>query len=166
MKSVVSHILEISSVPHIVVASKDFDVWYHAGTLDGDTSKPLFLAHDEDDARWYLDNNGGAVHAFRLSGKSLDLRSPTTMLKFLATVKELGVEFSGFTSDEGFDCPEIAKHSPFDGTNVNDLFYIPRVLQYFARTYSYVVVLDNLENSEIIAAISLRADGRRLVENG
>lgn len=157
--SLLSSILTQASVPHLVVASEPF-LWYHGGSYrDDGRKKPLFLAERETDAMWYAGNSSKHhVYAFELSGPHLDLRNMEAIESFLATVRSLGITFD----DDPFFCREIQNHCGYDGSHIWDLFYIPVVLDHFAKTYSYVRILDALLNDEVPAAISIRPDGRKL----
>lgn len=145
-------------------------IWYHGGKLDeAHRYKPLFLAAEAEDAAWFDSGaHGSKVHMFTLRGPFLNLRVPGAIDDFIEEVRSLGIDltYEGDLQGGGaFQCDEIEKHCGYDGSSVYDLFYIPKVLDHFSRKYSYVLINDELSQQKFEAAVSLRPDGRILLDD-
>ena len=115
---------------------------------------PLFLATKSGDARWYSvnssDDGKGVVYKGAVTGKIWDLTKKGTM-NLTEILDELKIKYK---EDPYFDCPAIKKHSPYDGSNENDIFYIPQVQQFVkSKGYDGVKIWDTLENTTIKAIV-------------
>jgi hypothetical protein len=63
-----------------------------------------------------------------------------------------------------FESPDIRKHSPYDGTNVNHLVYVPAVREQLTKEgYDSVITSDVLENTEIETYVALASEQIRVV---
>ena len=127
--------------------------FYHGGpSFDIRASKdPIFITAREEDAQWYANEKGGnsgMIHEVipRIT-KPLDLTYEGPQ-PFIDIIKKAGIEV--IDGEYGPEVPEIKKHSPYDGTNINDAVYIPKVREaLLAEGYDSIKMMDVLENSEI-----------------
>lgn len=132
---------------------------------------PAFFTSDRHGADWYMRGEEGRVEELYLSiRKPFDIRTQAGAYDFITLARQAGVEVNSDIERERsggpwmFEADEVAKHSPYDGTNVPDLIYIPAVrtaLQ--AQGYDGLLVSDTLENGEIPVWVALRADQIRRV---
>ena len=87
-------------------------------------------------------------------------------MAFIDLARRAGVEVT-VTEDEygwSFEAPEITKHCPYDGTNINHLIYIPAVRERLLKEgYDSVITSDVLENTEIETYIALFPEQIRLI---
>lgn len=127
---------------------------YHGTSHIGNKLKaPIFLALRKEDAEWYAYSRGdeGYVISGEMDpGKVLDCVD-ADVHPLIEIASKVGVEFS---ENPYFYCAEIEKHSPYDGSNVSDLVYVPKIAQHIkAEGYNSVRILDVLTNSEIEAYV-------------
>ena len=137
-------------VPHVV---------YHgtgAERFKNNTFKlPAFFTSDPEAAHWYAMNRGEnpQIIPAHLSMKNpLDVRSKEGAFKLIDIAKQANVHTELNDGPRGWDffSKDIAKHSPYDGTNHLDLLYIPKVRQALAkRGFDGVIADDALSNEEI-----------------
>jgi N12 class adenine-specific DNA methylase len=124
---------------------------YHGrrGPQTFDPGKPIFFADKENDAEFYAHERGPDDEPAGISSNEVEIKNPATLEQMVEIAKKIGVEFA--EDDTGYPyIPEVAKHSPYDGTNELDLVYIPRVQEALkAAGYDSVKAFDPLENYEI-----------------
>ena len=79
----------------------------------------------------------------------LNIKNPAGYNDIIKAAKKAGVK------DVGGEYPEVAKHSPYDGTNENDLVYIPKVREQLkSMGFDGYRAWDWLGNSEIDAIVA------------
>lgn len=124
---------------------------------------PLFVTKDPDAAAWFAvertEKEPGVVLVGELTTPTSKILNGTTHQgydMFLDIAKKAKIKFK---QDPYFDCDEVAKHSPYDGTNVNDLIYIP-AMQKKMRELGFTVyrTWDTLSNEEHETYILLDPD--------
>lgn len=142
-------------------------VVYHGTTAAAftDFKIPAFFTSDRSGAEWYMHGEeDGRVEELYLSIRNpLDIRTQAGAFEFITIARNAGVQInSDITPDGGpwsFEADEIAEHSPYDGTNVPDLIYIPAVQAAVqALGYDGLRVADTLSNGDIPVWVALRAD--------
>ncbi len=115
-------------------------ILYHGGDLQIDPQdRPLFLTTDRDGADWFVTERGGYLWEVE---KPENLRA-ATLDQLLAVGDAVGATEA-----------DIAKHSPYQGTNAVDLIYIPKVRRALEKAgCNAVITWDTLENTEIPAVV-------------
>ena len=127
----------------IVGKDKNPLVVYHgsregAGVID-EFKTPAFFSPDKMAADWYGDSRP----------YYLNIKNPAGYNDIIKAAKKAGVK------DVGGEYPEVAKHSPYDGTNENDLVYIPKVREQLkSMGFDGYRAWDWLGNSEIDAIVA------------
>jgi hypothetical protein len=127
---------------------------YH-GTDKAHTTKlipPIFVTTDYEGAKWYAknmgdDNDGHIITGELLAKHPLDIRGEEGYKKLIALARSANIQVY---EDPYFDAPEIADHSEYDGSNPNDLVYVPKFVQALkAAGYDSVHCDDQLSNGDI-----------------
>lgn len=142
-------------------------VVYHGTSADFDQFKiPAFFTENRDGSEWYstdrsafpeeggeLAPGGRIVEAYLSIKKPLDATDNAGAMRFIDLAKRAGVKIEVTHHARGgwdFNTDEIAKHSPYDGDNINDLIYIPSVRrQLEAEGFDGVRANDVMGNDEI-----------------
>lgn len=145
-------------VPNVVYhgTNKDISGGFHA---------PAFFAANPQHADYYANwrgEEGARVYPTKLSMKNpLDARSKEGTMKFIDVARRAGAKIDVKHFPDGswdFDTDEISKHSPYDGTNLNDLMYSPRVRhQMHKEGYDGLMAHDQLANEEIPIFVPLHS---------
>jgi hypothetical protein len=101
---------------------------------------PLFTAYDKEFAEWF----GSARPLFVKTSRV------ATQQDLIEAAQEQGVHGEYTDPAEPVNIPEVAQNSQYDGTNINDLVYIPRVRQSLADNgFDAVRTWDQLERDEV-----------------
>jgi hypothetical protein len=172
------------SVASLGTATPEFKAWFGASKVIGESGEPravyhgtgarvrafqvpAFFSEDRSGAEWYASDrsggNAGYVEAVYVSiRKPLEVLDEKGARQFVELARRAGVnatiknEGRGWEFDDG---GEIAKHSPYDGTNINDLVYVPAVRAQMAKEgYDGLKAWDTLENGAIMAWIALKPE--------
>lgn len=132
---------------------------YH-GTSDlheGKLQVPLFVTIERECALWFsVDRMDTEVGGVLLKGNLaveniLDITESYTEVDKL--LNDLGIEFK---REPYFNCDKISAHSPYDGTNDADIFYIPEVqAEMKRRGVCAIKLFDTFLNSEALTYIVL-----------
>ena len=134
---------------------KSIKVYHGTGSnnLETKLKPPLFVTTKMRGARWYANNHStGSSKGVIIKGtlhvqKVLKADDGIGYDKFLEIAKKAGIEW---TEEPYFNCPEIEKHSPYDGSNWLDIVYIPSFqLELKKEGYDSIFAYDILENIEI-----------------
>ena len=111
--------------------SKQFKEWFKGSSIVGKDKNPLVVYHGSREGAGVIDKF--KTPAFFSPDKMaadwygdsrpyyLNIKNPAGYNDIIKAAKKAGVK------DVGGEYPEVAKHSPYDGTNENDLVYIPKV---------------------------------------
>lgn len=131
---------------------------YHGTPSNGNESlsPPIFFSEDKDSADWFRqdDQSGETIEAHLDIRAPLDATTRAGMFDLIQFARNAGVAVESDITRDGneswdFNAPEIAKHSPYDGTNALDLVYIPEVREALkAAGYDGVTSDDTLENTQ------------------
>jgi hypothetical protein len=150
---------EVSNHPEVP------DVVYHGTNKDvsGGFHIPAFFAANPQHADYYANwrgEEGARVYPTKLSMKNpLDVRGREGAMKFIDLARRAGAKIDVQNFPNGswdFDTDEISKHSNYDGTNLNDLVYSPRVRkQMHKEGYDGLMAHDQLGNEEIPIFVAL-----------
>lgn len=141
-------------------------VVYHGSTKSMDEFKvPAFFTPDAKETEFYsLDRSGeagGQTYPVYLSIQNpFDIRDQEGSFEFAELVKRAGVEITMEGGQHGwsFEAPAIRDHSPYDGTNFNDLIYIPAVREQMKKEgYDGLQAWDAMSNYEIPVWVVLDA---------
>jgi hypothetical protein len=101
---------------------------------------PLFTAYDKESAEWF----GSARPLFVKTSRV------ATQQDLIQVAQEQGVQGEYTDPAEPVSIPEVAQNSQYEGTNINDLVYIPRVRQSLAdKGFDAVRTWDQLERDEV-----------------
>jgi hypothetical protein len=101
---------------------------------------PLFTAYDKESAEWF----GSARPLFVKTSRV------ATQQDLIQVAQEQGVQGEYTDPAEPVSIPEIAQNSQYEGTNINDLVYVPRVRQALAdKGFDAVRTWDQLERDEV-----------------
>jgi hypothetical protein len=116
---------------------------------------PLFVTTERDGADWYAENHNGLVlKGTLLLNNVLDFCEGDTSLHDI--LKLAGIPFK---DTPYFDCPTIAQHSPYDGSNPSDVVYIPEFQKKVIELgYDSIHLWDSLCNYEIDTYILLKPE--------
>lgn len=125
---------------------------------------PAFFTDDKGGAEYFLyDEPDGIIVEAYLSFQNpfYACHSREESMAFIDLARRAGVEITIEEDEYGFsfEAPDIAMHSPYDGTNINHLVYIPAVREQLLKEgYDSLITSDVLENTEIetYIAISLK----------
>ena len=107
-------------------------VVYHGTSSDfGSFSIPAFFGTDKSTAEWFARNRGDGKP--RIISSYLSIKNPFNLgskkqaQELVRILNKYGLNAEFLDSDEGWEFfwPEIAKHSPYDGTNITDVVYVP-----------------------------------------
>lgn len=132
---------------------------YHGGARieNGDYRIPAFFGESADDVDWYVNEGGGHLNTADLSfNKPLDITTKEGRAHLYDVARRLGIDIG---KEGEFYAPEIAKHSPYEGTNDLDLVYIPQVREALLKDgYDGIKASDTLTNYEIPAWVALTPD--------
>lgn len=141
------------------------DVVYHGTNKDisDGFNIPAFFAGNPQHADYYANwrgEEGARVYPAKLSMKNpLDVRGREGAMKFIDVARRAGakVDVQHFPNGSwDFDTDEISKHSDYDGTNLNDLVYSPRVRKQMQKEgYDGLMAHDQLGNEEIPIFVAL-----------
>lgn len=112
---------------------------------------PLFVTTKKSAAKWYAENSAfGSSSGVVLKGtlnvhKTLDATDDDyNEMQSIATQAKIKWWME---KDMYFQCDEISKHSPYDGSNPMDLVYIPAFVKELQhRGYDSIHADDGLEN--------------------
>lgn len=130
---------------------------------------PAFFTDSLDGARWYVDSgDNGRVYAVYLSIEHpLDLRPVGAFARLIDIAVASGVQIEGSVADGTFFAPEIAEHSPYEGSNYTDLLYLPVVRKVIESAgYDGVVMDDTLENTEIPVWVAFTPEQIAIASHG
>ena len=131
--------------PNTVSPPKESEIWYR-GQATGTTlseDKPIFFTRDSNDAEWFknerqVEGKGGEIHA-----ASIKLSNPAHLRDLMAVVNE--------TKSTAED---IQSNSPYDGENIVDYLYVPKVREELKKKgFDGFVGFDTLENKSIEIAV-------------
>lgn len=144
---------------------------FHGTTVKGIDrfNIPAFFTDSKNGAEYFLyDEPGGTVVEAYLSFKSpfYACHSREESMAFIGLARRAGVEITMTEGEYGwlFESPDIRKHSPYDGTNVNHLVYVPAVREQLTKEgYDSVITSDVLENTEIETYVALASEQIRVV---
>ena len=101
---------------------------------------PLFTAYDKESAEWFGEARPLFVKANRIA----------TQQDLIQAAQEQGVQGSYTDPAEPVSIPEVSQNSTYEGTNINDLVYIPRVRKALAdKGFDAVRTWDQLERDEV-----------------
>lgn len=145
---------------------------YHGGPkFEGKFKSPAFFTESAHGASWYAGEKGEGN--YRVQPHYLSIKNPldiTTLegnQKLVKIAQDAGVKIDSDVLDWNpskeigwqFQSDEIAKHSPYDGSNPADLVYIPKVREALKKAgYDGLQVSDILERSEIPTWVALDPD--------
>jgi hypothetical protein len=141
------------------VNSKQFKEWFKGSSIVGKDKNPLVVYHGSREGAGVIDEF--KTPAFFSPDKMaadwygdsrpyyLNIKNPAGYNDIIKAAKKAGVK------DVGGEYPEVAKHSPYDGTNENDLVYIPKVREQLkSMGFDGYRAWDWLGNSEIDAIVA------------
>ena len=147
---------------------------YHgcAKHLTGIPRVPLFMAVERYAAEWFAGERGdgpGFLHVFITHfDHPIELTDRTDYLRLIGLARAAGVSIeSDIEQADNWDfyCPDIAQHSPCDGTNPIDLLYIPAVQTALLDAgYDSAHLFDTLENTAIETFVALRPEKVQLID--
>ena len=101
---------------------------------------PLWTAFDPANADWFGEARPLFVRATKVAGYN----------DMIAAALAAGIEGEYGDPAEPTRIPEVSKHSPYEGTNENDLLYIPKVREELNRQgFDAVRLFDQLERDEV-----------------
>jgi|GEM_PF-2220825 len=182
---------QIKEVPEVHSSSytntAEFKKWFCGSKVIDKLGNPLIVFHGAtkreihkfDCPAFFTDNREGAE--FYLNGESdgvmleayLSLQNPfyachsrMESMAFIDIARRAGVEVTVTEGEYGwsFEAPDIARYSPYDGENLNDLIYVPAVReQLWKEGYDSLVTSDVIENGEIETYVALSAEQVRIV---
>lgn len=130
---------------------------------------PAFFTDDKSGAEYFLyDEPDGIIVEAYLSFRNpfYACHSREESMAFIDLARRAGVEIMVTEGECGwsFEAQDIAKNSPYDGTNINHLAYIPAVREQLSKEgYDSVITSDVLENTEIETYIALSPEQVRIV---
>lgn len=142
------------------------------GTTSGKIDKfsiPAFFTDNRDGAEYFLyDEPDGIIVEAYLSFQNpfYACHSREESMAFIDLARRAGAEIVVTEGEHGwsFEAPDIAKNSPYDGTNVNHLVYIPAVREQLLKEgYDSLITSDVLENTEIETYVALSPEQIRIV---
>ncbi|HOD75443.1 MAG TPA: hypothetical protein PKJ17_05415 [Syntrophorhabdaceae bacterium] len=122
---------------------------------------PAFFTDDRNGAEYFLyDEPGASIVEAYLSFQNpfYACHSREESMAFIGLARRAGVEIALTESEYGwlFEAPDIEKFSPYDGTNLNHLIYIPAVREQLTKEgYDSLITSDVLENGEIETYVAL-----------
>jgi len=125
-----------------------------------DMKMPAFFTDNLSNAEGFLDGQEGVVIEAFLSIKNpfMTGHSKEESMAFIDLARRAGVAVTVSETKHGwsFDAPEISEHSPFDGTNLNHLVYIPAVQEQLKKEgYDGLMASETMANYEIEAFVVL-----------
>lgn len=125
-----------------------------------DMRMPAFFTDSLSNAEGFLDGQEGVVVEAFLSIKNpfMTGHSREECMAFIELAGRAGVVVTVSETKYGwsFDAPEISEHSPFDGTNLNHLVYIPAVQEQLKKEgYDGLIASETVANYEIEAFVVL-----------
>jgi hypothetical protein len=138
-------------------------VMYHGGpgSVADRLDAPAFLTSDREGANWFAEQKGGTIGEFEVDVKNpLNIDTRQGSQELIQIAKDAGVDISVTGDIEkgvwDWSTPDIAKYSPYDGTNLADLTYIPAVREGLRRAgYDGLELDDILGNSTIPTKVAL-----------
>lgn len=149
-------------------------VMYHGtGKTFTEFGPASFFTDDRESAEWYSENRSddgvGRIEEVYLSVQNpLDARTKEGAMEFIALARRAGAEITFTDSQYGwtFETDEIGKHSPYDGTNLNDLIYSPRIREQMKKEgYDGLLAYDQLGRDEIEIFVPLDPTQIKSVNN-
>lgn len=113
----------------------------HGGTGELKAGRPIWFTSDVNDAKWFSGERGGEnpqlVHA------DVTIKNPAREADVEAAAKAVGATEQ-----------DIRKHSDYEGSNLLDFVYVPKVVEELKRKgFDGVIDSDVLENTSIMAYI-------------
>jgi hypothetical protein len=139
-------------------------VVYHgtSGPEFGEFRMPAFFTNDAQAAEWYhhTDENPRNIPVYLSIQRPFSVESKEGAHAFVRLVQAAGVAITLEEFPDGswsFETDEISDHSGYDGSNLNNLVYSPRVREALTSAgYDGVIANDGMENYEIKAYIPLQ----------
>lgn len=138
------------SKPNVVEEPKEGETWYHGrrGKISWDEDRPAWFTRDRKGAEWFSQDRGKQEDIPNIGEFNLDIKKPAHLRDLIQTAKELGI-----TGED------VSKYSQYEGDNIPDLLYVPKIRKALAdRGFDGFVGHDTLENHDIEVAIPLRND--------
>jgi hypothetical protein len=124
-----------------------------------------FFTEDRSGADWYASDRGGeagqVMEVYLSIQNPLDITTKAGSIQLMEIARSAGVNVNFNEDDSGwtFEAAEISDHSEYDGTNVPDLVYIPKVRAALAAAgFDGIVGEDTLENDDIRMWIALKPE--------
>lgn len=130
---------------------------------------PAFFTDDKSGAEYFLyDEPDGIIVEAYLSFQNpfYACHSREESMAFIDLARRAGVEITIEEDEYGFsfEAPDIARHSPYDGTNINHLIYIPAVREQLLKEgYDSLITSDVLENTEIESYVALSPEQIKVI---
>jgi len=155
----------------------DTDQMYYHGSPDNLEPKrsPTFFTTDKSSAKYFANQHhgnesGGKLHgAFMKKGNALDATSPEGYASIVKYADEAGVKDTGAEMGYPEGMPlwnDISLHSPYEGTNSNDLAYVPKFREALAaKDINQIKAWDTMFNDQIPVSISLDPSSYKVVES-
>jgi hypothetical protein len=141
------------------------DIVYHGTDKDisGGFNIPAFFASQPEHADYYANHRGeggGRIYPIKLNmANPLDARDKEGAMNLIDIARRAGAKINVNHFPDGtwdFDTDEISKHSDYEGSNLNDLVYSPRVrTQMQKEGYDGLMAWDQLSNDEIPIFVAL-----------
>lgn len=183
-----SHIKEVPEVEDFAFTNTpEFKEWFRDSKVVDGLGRPLKVFHGTTAQRidafdvpaFFTDNESGAEYYLHDEPKGmiveayLSFQNPfyachsrDESMRFIEVARRAGVEVTVTEGEYGwsFEAPDIARYSPYDGENLNDLIYVPAVReQLWKEGYDSLITSDVLENGEIEAYVALSAEQVRVI---
>lgn len=119
-------------------------------------SVPLFVTTEKGGAEWFAREKSDSFGSGVILEGNLTVNKVFVLDRYEQIDEILETLKIDFKRDPCFECDEIGKHSPYDGTNDNDIFFIPDVINYLKeKGFSAVKTWDVLLNDQIETYIVL-----------
>jgi len=160
-----------------IPGSGEFKKWFSGSKIVNEKNQPLVVYHGSQTGHkfqdgeyrtptWFTPDKGGADWFGDPMPFYLSIRNPANFDDLILAAKKTKQVPEDF--DYTVDLPDdsdISKHSPYDGSNHNDLIYVPEIREQLKKSgFDGLKIWDALGNQEIEAIIPLDSSQIRKIE--